>query len=117
MLLSVINMSKPVKETFEEKSLKWILRFIKFNIIGFVVFLIGTAIFALTFHVLGFWAWFVASASGGILQFILITYLNRTKVGKIFDSCEQIIKENEDKKNKNKFLQRNEVTGEVEYSP
>jgi uncharacterized membrane protein len=117
MFLSVINMSKPVKETFREKSLKWILRFIKFNVVGFVVFLIGTAIFALTFHALGFWAWFVASASGGIIQFILISYLNRTKVGKIFDSCEQIIHENEDQKNKNKSLRRNEVTGEVEYPP
>ncbi len=115
MFLSVINMGKPAKETLGKKSLKWILRFIKFNIIGFIVFLIGTAIFALTFHILGFWAWFVSSASGGIIQFILISYLNRTKVGKIFDSCEQIIQENEDQKNKNKFLRRNEVTGEVEY--
>ncbi len=91
-------MGKPVKESFGEKSLKWILRFIKFNVIGFVVFLIGTGIFVLTFHTLGIWAWFVASATGGILQFILISYLNRTKIGRIFDSSEEIIQEDEDKK-------------------
>ena len=109
-------MGKPVKESFGETSLKWILRFIKFNVVGFVVFLIGTGIFLLTFHTLGVWAWFVASGSGGILQFILISYLNRTKIGRIFDSCEEIVQEDEDKKNKNKFLRRNEITGEVEYT-
>ena len=115
MFLSVINMGKPAKETLGKKSLKWILRFIKFNIIGFIVFLFGTAIFVFTFKTFGAWAWVIASGFGGVLQFILISYLNRTKVGKIFDSCEQIIQENEDQKNKNKFLRRNEVTGEVEY--
>jgi uncharacterized membrane protein len=87
-VLSVINMVKPAK-SFGKTALKWLLRFIKFNIVGFIVFLIGTAIFALTFSTFGAWAWVVASGSGGILQFILISYLNTTKKGKIFDSCEQ----------------------------
>ncbi|MGD0203636.1 MAG: hypothetical protein ABSC20_07000 [Candidatus Bathyarchaeia archaeon] len=115
--MSVINMGKPVKKSFGETALKWLLRFIKFNIVGFTVFLIGTAIFALTFSTLGAWAWLVASGSGGILQFILISYLNRTKRGKIFDSCEQRNQqENEDKKiNKNKFLRSNKFAVEVEY--
>ena len=97
-VLSVINMGKPDKKSFGEKALEWLLRFIKFNIIGFMVFLIGTAIFALTFSTFGAWAWIIASGSGGIIQFILISYLNRTKLGNIFDSCEERKQqENEDK--------------------
>jgi len=87
--LSVIKVSKSVKQGFAERALKWIARFIKFNIVGFSVFLIGTAIFTLTFRVLGSWAWFLASGTGGILQFILISLLNRTKRGQIFDSCKE----------------------------
>ncbi len=83
-VLEWINMGKPAKKSFGKTALKWILRFIKFNIVGFIVFLIGTAIFLLTFSTLGTWAWVIASGSGGILQFILISYLNRTKIGKIF---------------------------------
>jgi len=65
------------------------LAFIKFNIVGFIVFLIGTAIFALAFSTFGAWTWLIASASGGIMQFSLISYLNTTKHGKIFNACEQ----------------------------
>ena len=72
-----------------ERAKKWIIRFIKFNIIGFIVFLVGTAIFASTFSTFGAWTWLVASATGGILQFSLISILNKTKIGKMFDSCEQ----------------------------
>jgi uncharacterized membrane protein len=85
----MINVGKSVKQGFWEKAFKWLARFIKFNIVGFSVFLIGTAIFTLTFRVLGTWAWFLASGTGGILQFILISLLNRTKIGEIFDSCKE----------------------------
>lgn len=67
---------------------KWLLRFIKFNVIGFIVFLVATAIFVLSFSTFGVWTWLVANGVGGVLQFSLITYLNRTKMGRIFDSCE-----------------------------
>jgi hypothetical protein len=98
-------MARPFKKSFGATVLDWILRFIKFNIVGFIVFLIGTAIFLLTFNSFGPWAWIIASTSGGVLQFIFISYLNRTKRGKIFDSCEQRNKqENETKINKSKFL-------------
>jgi uncharacterized membrane protein len=93
-------MSKSTEKSFGKTALKWLLRFIKFNIVGFTVFLIGTAIFALTFSIFGAWAWLVASGTGGILQFILISYLNRTKKGKIFDSCEQINQQENEDKNK-----------------
>jgi hypothetical protein len=78
-----INMS------FEERAKHWLVRFIKFNIIGFIVFLVGTIIFAVTFSTFGAWTWLIASGVGGILQFLLISYLNKTKLGKMFDSCEQ----------------------------
>lgn len=93
------EMGKPGMKGFGETALKWLWRFIKFNIVGFTVFLIGTAIFVFTFRSFGPWAWVIASGSGGVLQFILISYLNRTKRGKIFDSCEQRNhQDNEDKK-------------------
>jgi hypothetical protein len=85
----MITMGKPSEKSFEERAKKWLFAFIKFNIIGFIVFLVGTAIFGLAFSTFGAWTWFVASATGGILQFSLISYLNTTKRGKIFDSCEQ----------------------------
>jgi hypothetical protein len=95
-------MGKPIEKSFEEKAKNWIIRFIKFNIVGFIVFLIGTAIFAFAFSTFGEWTWLVASGTGGILQFSLISYLNRTKKGQMFDSCEQRNQqENENKVNKN----------------
>jgi hypothetical protein len=64
----------------------WILRFIKFNIIGFGVFLMGTLIYAGLFSTFGAWSWVVASSAGGVLQFCLISYLNTKKKGKMFNS-------------------------------
>ena len=81
-------------KTFGKTAKMWLLRFIKFNVIGFAVFLVATAIFALSFSTFGVWTWVVANGVGGILQFTLITYLNRTKIGRIFDSCEKKKQEN-----------------------
>jgi hypothetical protein len=93
-------MGSASKKSFGATALEWILRFIKFNIVGFIVFLIGTAIFLITFSTFGAWSWAIASASGGVLQFIFISYLNRTKMGKIFDSNEQ--RKQLENENKNK---------------
>ena len=91
-------MGKSSEKSFGERAKKWIFAFIKFNIVGFIVFLIGTAIFAVFFSTFGAWTWLIASGTGGILQFSLISYLNTTKKGKIFDVCEQInLQENQDK--------------------
>jgi len=68
-----------------EKLETWLLRFIKFNAVGFVVFLAGTAIYAALFRTLGAWSWVASSASGGILQFLIISYLNTKKNGKMFN--------------------------------
>ena len=93
-------MDKPSKKSFKRRAKNWLLAFIKFNIIGFIVFLVGTAIFALAFSTFGAWTWLVASATGGLLQFSLISYLNTTKRGKIFDSCEQRHRQENEDKNK-----------------
>jgi len=82
-------MSEQAKESFRESTMKWLLCFIKFNVVGFGIFLVGTAIFVLAFNYFGEWTWVVSSGSGGVLQFFLISYLNTTKRGKIFESPEQ----------------------------
>ncbi|MGD0996396.1 MAG: hypothetical protein ABR909_12840 [Candidatus Bathyarchaeia archaeon] len=51
--MSVINIGKPAEKSFRETAKKWLLRFIKFNIVGFIVFLIGTAIFISAFTTFG----------------------------------------------------------------
>ena len=96
----MINMGEPSEKSFEDRVIKWVVRFIKFNLVGFIVFLIGTAIFALAFSTFGEWAWLIASATGGILQFSLISLLNRTKRGQIFDGCEQRKREENENKSK-----------------
>jgi hypothetical protein len=96
-------MDKPTK-SFGETAKKWLLRFIKFNIIGFIVFLVGTAIFISAFSAFGAWTWLIANGAGGLMQFTLISYLNRTKRGKIFDSCEQRNQQENGDKNKQKQI-------------
>ena len=80
--------SKDLSSGFPQKKTAktWLLRFIKFNIIGFVVFLIGTAVYALLFNTLGFWTWLVANAVGSVLQFSLVSYFNKKKKGTMFDT-------------------------------
>ena len=82
-------MREPSSKKPWDKSVKsLIVRFIKFNIIGTVVFLIATAIYALAFPAFGIWTWFVANAGGSVLQFSLINYFNKKKRGAIFDKSE-----------------------------
>ena len=75
-------------ESRGERAKKWIIRFVKFNIVGFIVFLVGTAIFTVAFSTFGAWTWLVANGFGGLLQFSLLSYLNRTRRGKIFETQE-----------------------------
>ena len=73
-------MSEPSSKKPWDKCVKsLIVRFIKFNLIGTVVFLIATAIYALAFPAFGIWTWFVANAGGSVLQFSLINYFNKKK--------------------------------------
>ena len=82
-------MSKMSGRTFGQKFKSWLIRFIKFNLVGTVVFLVGTAIYMVFFSRFGFWTWLVANSVGGVLQFSLIAMLNRTEKGKMFDSCQE----------------------------
>ncbi len=91
-------MDKPPKKSFGENAKKWLIRYIKFNVVGFIVFLVGTVIFMFAFSTFGAWTWYVASGAGGIMQFSIISYLNKTKRGKIFDSCEQRNQQNSETK-------------------
>ena len=68
---------------------KWVLRYIKYNIIGLTVFLINIIIYVVIFPFFGEWAYIIVSIDGGVMEFALITYVNRTKRGIIFDSCKQ----------------------------
>ena len=66
---------------------KWALRYIKYNVIGLTVFLFNIILYVLLFNSLGEWAYIVVSVDGGIIEFVAISYLNRTKKGIIFDGC------------------------------
>ena len=64
-----------------------ILRFVKFNLVGFIVFLVGTVIYTSLFSTFGFWTWLIANGAGSVMQFGLITYFNTKKSGNMFNSC------------------------------
>ena len=61
-----------------------ILRFIKYNLVGTITFLVGTVIFWLAFNTFGAWTWLIANCFGGVLEFSLIDHINKTRNGKMF---------------------------------
>ena len=61
-----------------------ILRFIKYNLVGTITFLVGTVIFWFAFSTFGAWTWLIANCFGGVLEFSLIDYVNKTRNGKMF---------------------------------
>ena len=65
------------------------IRYVKYNVIGVTVFLMGTTIYVLAFPAFGAWTWLLANGFGGVVDFSLITLFNKTKKGHMFDSCEQ----------------------------
>ena len=69
---------------------KWALRYIKYNVIGVSVFILNIVLYVFLFNFLGEWAYIAVSVNGGIIEFALISYFNRTKKGVIFDSCSSI---------------------------
>ncbi len=82
---SALIIKQNVLPKLQQRVKTWITRFIKFNFAGFAVFLVGTAILALVFPYFGAWTWLIASGSGSILQFSLISYLNGKKSGIMFE--------------------------------
>ncbi len=82
------EMSKTVvKEEIRKRTRSWVLRFVRFNLIGMFVFFIGTIIFAFVFSYFGPWTWLVANGAGSILQFLLISFFNKKTTGVIFAQC------------------------------
>jgi hypothetical protein len=82
------DMTEPrMNQTEQKKSEIWIIRFIKFNIIGFSVFLIASIIFAMLFPYFGMWTWLIANGFSSALQFLLISYFNKKKKGLIFEQA------------------------------
>jgi hypothetical protein len=79
----------------KEKMVNVGLRFAKFNLIGVTVFAITTVFYFLTFPVFGVFAWLLWNGVGGILQFILITYVNKKRNGLMFEQCVEKIVEAE----------------------
>ena len=72
---------------FIDTLIKWLLRYLKYNIIGLTVFSLNLFIYIIIFPFLGEWAYIVVSVNGGIIEFVLIAYVNKTRKGIIFDSC------------------------------
>ncbi len=66
---------------------KWALRYIKYNVIGLSVFMLNIVIYVIIFPALGEWSYILVSVNGGIVEFALIAYFNKTKRGIIFESC------------------------------
>jgi putative flippase GtrA len=76
----MVNFEKSIKKLF--------LRYIKYNIVGTFVFGIGLVVYVVLFPIFGEWTYVISSLSGGVIQFSLITILNLTKTGKMFESCQ-----------------------------
>ena len=76
---------------------KWAWRYIKYNIIGLTVFLINIVLYVIIFPFLGEWSYIIVSVDGGVMEFALITYVNKTKRGIIFDACASINSKSNDK--------------------
>ena len=68
------------------KKLVW--RYVKYNIVGLTVFALSIALYyGILFPLLGEPSYIVVSIIGGIIEFSLLTYINKTKKGVIFESC------------------------------
>ena len=69
---------------------KWGSRYIKYNVIGLAVFLLNIIIYVIIFPYFGEWSYIIVSINGGIMEFTLIAYINKTKKGLIFEGCTPI---------------------------
>ena len=67
---------------------KYILRFIKYNLVGSSVFFLNVGIYYAVYYPLfkesAVWP---LSITGALLEFTALTIVNRTKLGNMFDTC------------------------------
>jgi hypothetical protein len=64
---------------------KWVWRYIKFSIVGVFVWGISTVLFVLLFPFIGEYAW-VVTLGTGIIEFILLSVVNKHSRGVMFES-------------------------------
>ena len=77
---------KYLKHHFRLNNLaKWAWRYIKFSIIGIVVWAISTTLFFILFPVLGQYAWFVTLGTG-VIEFAMLSVVNKHSKGVMFES-------------------------------
>ena len=57
---------KVINAKVRKRAITWAMRFVKFNLVGTIVFLIGSAVFTSVFPYFGVWAWFVANSTGRV---------------------------------------------------
>ncbi len=74
----------------KDKCKKWVVRYAKYNVIGLSVFALNIVLYVVIFNFLGEWTYILVSVNGGIIEFALISYFNRTKKGRMFDGCPPI---------------------------
>ena len=74
------------KEGDHMNVLYWFWRFVKFNLIGLVPFLLATVLYVLLFNRFGFWTWFIANIIGAAIHFTLVEFFNKTRRGFMFDA-------------------------------
>ena len=66
--------------------------------------MLNIVIYVLIFNFLGEWSYIIVSVNGGIIEFALISYFNKTKKGIIFESCILINSKSTEIPNDNKIF-------------
>ncbi|HVP17099.1 MAG TPA: hypothetical protein VMT42_07015 [candidate division Zixibacteria bacterium] len=69
----------------------WLVRFVRFNLIGTGVFCLATLVYWVTFPAFQVWAWFMANSFGGLLQFWLTTKFNKNSRTMMFESAKKSV--------------------------
>ncbi len=65
---------------------KYVLRYIKFSLIGTLTWAIATVLYLSLFKFFGELTWLVTLFTG-VIEFALITVFNKRREGKMFDGC------------------------------
>ena len=81
-----------IKPIGKKKAETLVVRFVKFNIIGFSVFLVASVVFVWFFPYFGIWTLLIANGFS-MLQFFLISYFNKKRKGLIFEQARQSLEE------------------------
>ena len=87
-----------IEEIANKKGVLWIIRWIKYNIVGSTVFVLNLGLYYLVlFPIFKENGVIPFAITGSLMEYSLIAYLNKTKRGKIFESCPSTNKKSNDK--------------------